>query len=110
MANPLKGEASLGEYTLTLNFDAFCELEDRTGRKAQEMIEGFSAGLSFGELRDFVWAALQCHHAGISEDDLKALLREHEYAASNEAIGKALVEYFGEVGKVKGKNPRKAAA
>lgn len=110
MANALKGEAALGEYTLALNFDAFCELEDRTGRKAHDMIEAFSAGLSFGELRDFIWAALQCHHSDIDEDGLKALLREHEYTASNEALGKALVAYFGEVGKVKGKNPRKAAA
>lgn len=109
MANPVKGEAQLGEYTLAFNFGAFCELEEKTGKKVPELLDAMTTGLGFGELRDFLWAALQTHHKGVSEDTVIAILDDHGYEAAAAELGKAVAGFFGSV-KAKGKNPRRAAA
>lgn len=107
MANPLSGEASLGEFTLAFNFGAFCQLEERTGKKVPDLLQALATGLGFGELRDFVWAGLQQHHAGISDETLLELLDQQGYEAAGAAVGKAISAAFG---KPKEKNPRKATA
>ncbi len=109
MANPLKGESQLGEFTLAFNFGTFCELEERTGLKTQQLLQAMSEGLGFGQLRDFVWAGLQTHHKGVSEDAVVEMLNEHGYEAGGAAVGKAVATFFSD-SKAKGKNPRKAAA
>lgn len=107
MANPMKGEARLGDFTLAYNFGAFCELEEKTGKKMPELLEALATGLGFGELRDFVWAGLQTHHKGVSEETVLMLLDEQGYEAAGSAVGKGISAAFG---KPKDKNPRKAAA
>lgn len=109
MANPVKGEAALGEFTLAYNFGTFCILEEKTGQKVPELLQAMADGLGFGQLRDFVWAGLQAHHKGVSEESVVNLLDEQGYEAAGIALGKAINGYFGEQ-KAKGKNPRKAAA
>lgn len=108
MANPLKGEAPLGEFTLAFNFGAFCELEEKTGKKVPLLLQAMAEGLGFGELRDFVWAGLQTHHKGVSEETAVGLIEQQGYEASALAIGKAVTGFFGQ-SKAKGKNPPKAA-
>lgn len=108
MPNPLKGEAQLGEFTLAFNFGAFCELEEKTGKKVPELLQAMADGLGFRELRDFVWAGLQTHHKGVSEETAVQLLDEHGYEAAGIAIGKAVTGFFGKL-KAKGQNPPKAA-
>jgi hypothetical protein len=108
MANPLKGEARLGECTLAFNFGAFCELEEKTGKKMPQLLEAINNGLGFSELRDFVWAGLQTNHKGATDADTAALLDEHGFQAGAEAVAKAVTAFFGSQ-KAKGKNPPKAA-
>jgi hypothetical protein len=107
MANPVKGEAQLGEYTLAFNFGAFCELEDKTDLKMPQLLQSLMDGLGFKELRDFVWAGLLTHHCGISDEAILAVLDEHGFEASASAVGKAVTAFFG-AQKEKGKNPPKA--
>lgn len=107
MANPTKGEARLGEFLLAFNFGAFCALEERAGKKVPALLDAMANGLGFSELRDFVWAGLQTHHAGVSEETVLLLLDEQGYEAAGAAVGKAITAAFG---KAKGKNPPKAAA
>lgn len=109
MPNPVKGEASLGEFALAFTFGAFCALEEKTGKKVPELLDAMANGLGFSELRDFVWAGLQTHHAGVSDETVLMLLDEQGYEASGAAVGKAITAAFGKA-KAKPGNPRKAAA
>lgn len=110
MANPLKGEAQLGEFTLTYNFGAFCKLEAKSGKKMPELLEALQTGLGFEDLRDYVWAGLQTHHAGISDETVAVLIDEQGgYMKVGPIIAKAVGNYFGTAPKEKAKNPPKAA-
>lgn len=109
MANPVKGEAQLGDFTLAFNFGAFCALEEKTGKKVPDLLETMATGLGFGELRDFVWAGLQTHHAGVSDETVLMLLDEQGYQAASGAVAKAIAGAFDQR-KAKAGNPRKAAA
>lgn len=107
MANPMKGEARLGEFTLAYNFGAFCELEAKTGMKMPQLLASISDGLGFGELRDFVYVGLQTHHKGVSEQTVLLLLDEQGYEKAAKAVGEAVTAFFG---KPKEKNPPQRAA
>jgi hypothetical protein len=104
MANPLKGEAPLGDYTLAFNFGAFCQLEQRAGMTMPQLLVTMAHGLGFGQLRDFVWAGLQTHHKDATDEAILALLDEHGYDASTAAVTAAVNSFFG---KPKEKNPPK---
>lgn len=104
MANPIKGEAPLGEFTLAFNFGAFCELEEKTELKVPQLLQAMGAGLGFKELRDFVWAGLQTHHKDASEELAVKLCEEVGFEAAAAAVGKAVNGFFGSQ-KEKGKNP-----
>lgn len=107
MANPLKGEAALGEITLAYNFGAFCALEDKTGKKVPELMQMLQEGIGFSELRDFLWAGLLKYHPQ-SQEEVVALLDDLGFEAAAVAVGKGVASFFGEQ-KAKDKNPRKAA-
>lgn len=110
MANPLRGEAQMGEFTLAYNFGAFCALEAKSGKKMPELLGALQTGLGFEELRDFLWAGLQKHHAGISDETVAMLIDENGgYMKVGPIIGKAVGNYFGTGPKEKDKNPPKAA-
>lgn len=106
MPNPLKGEAPLGDLTLAFNYGTFCELEQKTGMKMQQLMLAVQDGLGFGQLRDFVWAGLQKHHQ-MSDEAVIALLDDVGFEAAATAVGHAIASFFGEQ-KEKGKNPPKA--
>lgn len=108
MANPMKGEAQLGDYTLTFNFGAFCALEAKVGAKMPVLLQMLSEGLGFGELRDFVWAGLQTKHPDTTDEVVVALIDETSFEVAAAAVGKAVSAYFGSQ-KEKAKNPPLAA-
>jgi hypothetical protein len=108
MANPMKGEAHLGDYTLTFNFGAFCALEEKTGNKMPVLLAMLQDGLGFTELRDFAWAGLQAKHPGLSNEEVSSLIDDTGFEAAALAIGKAVTAFFGSQ-KEKAKNPPKAA-
>jgi hypothetical protein len=106
MANPLKGEAQLGDRTLAFDFGAFCTLEEKTGKKVPELMQALQTGLGFGELRDFAWAGLLKHH-NMGEAEVVELLNEVGFQPTAEAVAKAITSFFGEQ-RAKAKNPPKA--
>lgn len=106
MANPMKGEAPLGDRTLAYDFGAFCVLEEKTGKKVPQLMQALQEGLGFGELRDFAWAGLQKHH-NMGETEVVDLLNEVGFQPTAEAVAKAITSFFGEQ-RAKGKNPPKA--
>lgn len=108
MANPMKGEVELGDFTLAFNFAAFCALEDKTGHKMPVLLQILQEGLGFGEIRDFIWAGLQAKHPETNDEVVLALVDEVGFEAAAAAIGKAVTAFFGSQ-KEKAKNPLKAA-
>ena len=108
MANPMKGEAALGDYTLAFNFGAFIELEERTGLKVPMLLQTLEVGLGFGDLRDFVWAGMRTHHRDVTDEQLVDLLNEQGFEKTKDAVVKGVTSCFaGE--KSKDKNPTKSA-
>ena len=108
MANPLRGEATLGSYTLAYNFGAFIELEDKTGLKIPVLLQSMQSGLGFGELRDFVWSGLRTSHPEMDDDAVIQLLNEEGFEAGSAAVAKGVTAFFGSA-KAKDKNPTKSA-
>lgn len=108
MANPIKGEAALGDLTLAYTFGAFCALEEKTGRKVPELLQMLEKGIGFCDLRDFVWAGLLKHHPQ-SQDEVDALLDGIGFDTAAQAVGKGVTSFFGAPKKEKDSNPRKAA-
>lgn len=108
MANPMKGEAQLGEYTLTFNFGAFISLEEKTGKKMPELLATLATGLSTDDVRDYVWAGLQERHKEMSDEAVRALLDEHGYKIPVLAVTKGVTAFFDKP-EEKVKNPPKAA-
>jgi hypothetical protein len=104
----MKGEARLGDLTLSYTFGTFCELEERTGKKVPEILEMFETSIGFTDLRIFIWAGLLKYHPQ-SEAEVTALLDEIGFNAAVVALDKGIRSFFGEPEKEKGKNPRKAA-
>lgn len=107
MANPMKGEAALGELTLSYTFGTFCALEEKTGRKTPELLQMLDDGIGFSDLRDLVWAGLLKYHPQ-SEDSVIALLDDVGFEVGALAVGKGIRSFFGKA-EAKDKNPRKAA-
>lgn len=109
MANPLKGEAKLGEYTLTINFGVFCALEEEMGMDTDSILELLMKGMSFSQLRTVISVALQEKHSGISLEEVGAAIDAvGGYKSAYLALGKAIKSYSGEA-EEKDENPRKAA-
>jgi hypothetical protein len=108
MANLLKGEAQLRDYTLAFNFGVFISLEQKLGMKMPEILHSMTVGLGFGELRDFVVEGLQTHHAGTTDEDALKILEEIGYKETVLAVTKAVGGFFG-TEKAKGANPTKRA-
>ncbi len=108
MANLLKGEAQLREYTLAYNFGVFIALEEKLGKKMPEILQTMTEGLGFGELRDFVYVGLQKHHPETTNEAAVQLLEDVGYKDAALAVSKAVGGFFGER-KAKAENPTKRA-
>ncbi|HEU0045079.1 hypothetical protein [Sphingomonas sp.] len=68
-ANPIKGEVKLGNHTLLFDFNALCAVEEAFGgRSLADVLGGMGDGnVSLRTFRTLVWAGLQAHHEGTSE-------------------------------------------
>jgi len=109
MANPLKGEAKLGDYTLTINFGVFCELEGEMKLRTEEIIGLMVNGLTFTQLRTIIHAALEERHPGVSLKEVgDAIDAAGGYQGACEALSEALRAYTGDE-EEKDENPPKAA-
>lgn len=75
MMNNLKGEGSLlvdgCQWTLCLDFNALCCLEDALGKSAMEFFSDFEGGRfpSMRELRQLCYVMLQRHHPDATLED-----------------------------------------
>ena len=89
MANPVKGEVAFEvgseTYTLVLDFNAICELEDATDAPSAETFARVERGF-VSELARILWAALQRHHGEMSLRDARDLVGE----VGPEEIGKVI--------------------
>lgn len=84
MANKQKGEIPLAidgrDYTLFLGTNALEMLEEHFSTKErrevgwQEIFGRVVQGKSLRYLRAFIWAAMQKHHAGTTQDDVGDLI------------------------------------
>lgn len=108
MANPMKGEAKLRDYTLTFNFGVAISLEARTGKKMPELMGSIALGLGATELLDFLPEMLKEKHGDKSAGEVRQLVEEFGYLECSTAASKAVAAYFGEK-KAKDRNPPQAA-
>lgn len=108
MANPMKGEAKLRDYTLAYNFGVLCSVEEMTGKKVPQLLQSLTEGLGFGELRAFLYCGLQTHHPGTTEAEVGNIVEEFGYKDCVQAVGKGFTGFFG-AQKAGPKNPPKPA-
>lgn len=108
MANPMKGEAKLRNYTVTFQFGTFMSLEERMGKKMPELMGCVAIGLGAAELLDFLAEGLKDKHGDKSDDEVRSLVEEYGYIECGAAVSKAVAAYFGDK-KAKDKNPPEAA-
>ena len=109
MANPLKGEAKLRDYTLAYNFGVLCSVEEMTGKKVPQLLQSLTEGLGFGELRAFLYCGLQAGAAaGTTEVEVWNIVEAIGYKDCVQAVGKGFTGFFGPQ-KAGPKNPPKPA-
>lgn len=77
MANPVKGEVGFEvddkTYTLLLDINALCIVEERLGIKSITELE-FGEGMSIRTIRSIFWAGLQEHHPDLTEKEAGRLM------------------------------------
>lgn len=71
-ANPLRGEADLGEHKLIVDFNGFCSLEKAMDLKVPDLVVMLKSGIGFGfsELRTFVRVFLDKPMGDVEVGDL----------------------------------------
>jgi hypothetical protein len=107
MANALRGEAPLGDYTLAYDFGVFIELESKTGVKTPRLLATVKEeGFGFADVKDFVWAGLRRYHP-MTEEEVIEVLNEFGYEEASKAVSLGVSNYSAKL-KEKGKNPPKA--
>lgn len=120
MANPIKGEVAFEAggraYTLVLDINALCTLEDRLDMSVDQIAASLGKGMRLGVLRLMFWAGLQAKHPGVPEvgvgDILGDLIREHGAQRAGELIGQAFTAAFPQAKEDANasEDPRKTAA
>lgn len=106
MANPLKGEARIGDSLIRVDFNALCELEGATGKAVPELLAQFDAGLGFTDLRSWIGVLLV---DAIPSEAVGELIGSHGYEASLAALAECLAGFFSPKEKEKDGNPRRKA-
>lgn len=109
MANPMKGEADLGDRTLRVNFNSWCVAEAALGLKVPDILALISGeGLGFDDLRRLVKSFLVGGET-MSLEQVGDFIGEVGLEATGEAIKVALERFFPTAEKGKAERPRKAA-
>lgn len=107
-ANPMRGEAELGEHKLVVNFNGWCIAEAATGRKMNELLRESASddGLGMGTLRAMVRAFLEKDMTYEETGDLIDSIGLEETLL---ALSKAMGGFFSDAAEDKKENPLKAA-
>ncbi len=106
MPNPTRGEASLGDYTLRFDINAFCELEDALDAGMQEILATISAGMNFRTARAVVRAGLLHSDPAMTDQRAGEIISDNGLEASLEAVGAAIAAALPSA---EGKAPKAAA-
>lgn len=109
MANRVKGEAALGDYTLVFDINAMCLLEEETGLKTGELLAKMQEGIGISELRSFIWAGLQDRHPEITIKAAGGVIGDFGIEESLKALEEAITAAFASDQKATPARPRKAA-
>lgn len=112
MANPLRGEVELATpdktYIMRMGINAIVSIEDHFDKGINAIASdlGQAEGMRIGNLRTIVMYALREHEPGITAEQAGEVIGKAGFAATAEAIQKAMVAAFpsAEGGKA---NPRK---
>lgn len=104
-ANPMRGEAALGEQIIVVDFNGFCSLEGELGKKVPEILSMMEAGLGFADLRMFISHFLA---EPMSEHEVGELIGTVGFPEALAALSKAVNGFFADR-KESAARPRKAA-
>lgn len=107
MANKMRGEARLGDYTLVYSFNAMCILEEETGLKTGDILVRMQEGVGLLELRSFIWAGLQEKHPEVTITMTGDIIGEAGVETTLAALQKGITAAF-DAGQQKQARPRKA--
>lgn len=105
-ANPMRGEAQLGDKLLRVDFNGWCSLEGEVGAKVPDLLKDLQAGLGFRELRTWVRVFLVDQ---MPEDEVGDLIGSEGIEAAITALRKAIEGFFPPAKKAKTENPLRAA-
>ncbi len=116
MANPHRGQVSLGDYTLSFSVNALCELEELLDQPMMEIVAAMQAPdkMRMKTVRAMFWAALRDHHDDIDIHGAGAIVTDVGMTVAMSKVGEAFRLAFptakaGAEGKPKA-NPRPAKA
>jgi hypothetical protein len=94
----IDGKLRLGNYTLTLNVNALCDLEEAFGVEDVNEVLAKLALLqerpSLRTLRTIFAVAMRQDHPEVTERDAGDLISEHGIEKASEVLGKALAQAF----------------
>lgn len=105
-ANPMRGEAILGDKLIRMNFEAWIAFEEKTGRKLPDHVADLGIGLGAGDLADWIGAFLA---EELPRPDVIALISGVGHPEAMAALNKAAESYFGPLAAGDSRNPPKAA-
>lgn len=109
MANALRGEAALGEFTLVFDVNAFCDIEDATGFGISRLNVELNSDPSFSLIRTIIRAGLQAKHPGIDLLETGRIISDCGIEETGEAMMKALSQAMPEVADDTANPPKKMA-
>lgn len=113
MSNRERGEVSFeadgNAWTLKVDANAMCEIEEATGKTITEIgrVLGNEATASISLMRSVFWGALQHHHDGLTLKDAGKLISDIGMDEAGRLIGEAFKSAFPQK-KGKDARPRKA--
>lgn len=105
-ADPLKGEATLGDKLLRMNFRAWRAFEHSSGKKLPHLMLDFGNGLGCDELVEWVGAFL------VDEADTEQvvdLIDKAGHPKTMMVLGALVASYFGDLAEASSENPPLAA-
>lgn len=103
-ANPMRGEAQLGDRKLVLTFNTACALEQETGRTILELAGQMEFGFGFSDLRQWIKVLV---NEPMTLEEVGDWLGEIGVEPASQAIGTAFRQFF-PAPKAKKENPPKA--
>lgn len=104
-ANPMRGEAQLGDRKLVLTFNTACALEHETGRTILDLAGQMEYGFGLADLRQWIRVLVD---KDMTLEEVGDWLGEVGIEPATEALGAVFSQFFPPPKKVKDPNPPKA--